>query len=399
MPTYKSPENISDDKLFGLTVALLNRLFSDSKYSEDEKNLFNMFNFLCPHGIENFIDGEIFSRGAIRIAFPKKIQNSPIDPDREFFCHMAAAYLLHCRLNAVLERCDSAKYKLEAMDKFLYDALCYFAWENYPLWKNRRKDFFEPNIFFEKLHEASFRFVSPTTNMQYVWCGKNAFENEHKPFEIEFCARGFEDSAYDDFGDYMKYLMTKERNSIADFGRSTRGFWGNYIKLGRAHDPHSLEDKPLPEIDLILFCIALALDDNVLRKLILLRNKKHPGRPPINSPLPRCNEDDKNFLKGLIRNAKQNRLVAQREEIRAAERQGFSEEKALKNVPRRLLLNANIELLKNGRHPIIDLSNEEVREIRSYFGKNIISLETCRKHYDLGRVSLSGQILEFWSLS
>lgn len=83
---YKSP-NVPEEKLSRTTVALLTKLFSDTKYSNEEK-LF--FQYLFENGIENFISGEIFTAHMIRLNF--KDQQNEAD---KFCCQMELAYLLH----------------------------------------------------------------------------------------------------------------------------------------------------------------------------------------------------------------------------------------------------------------------------------------------------------------
>lgn len=341
---YSSPD-VPAKKLYGATIALLCSLFSDVRYSDAEKFFYEC---ICQNGVENFISGEIFTDNAIKLILPKNA-----DADQKLFYHLAAAYLLHCRHNAKLERCEPEKYNVEAPDKFLYDALCYLAWKNYSQWEQRNPDSFRLSNFFDKLLKTSLIFHSPD-GIVHVWRGAKYSVNDKNCCQIKL--KVIESFLYRNYGDCLKYLMTKAGNSIHDFGTSTRSFWNKFINLSRSKGYNGLEDICTADVDLILFCMSLGLDDEIFKKLIDLRNKTYPNEQPKQPRTPALVDGEANYLQDLLKLSK----------IRlAATRQKVSEPQ---DIPRRMLLNVNIHLLKRGLKPIINLDGaEEIAELTAIF--------------------------------
>ena len=279
---------------------------------------------------------------------------------------------------------------MEVPDDFLFGALSYFAWSNLEQWQNRNRELFDINNFFRTLRRTEFYFIAPS-GLKYTWTGSNHHLSDEQCFSIEIKA------VYNDYGAYLRFLLTKQGNHIDDFYEnniiSTRSFWKTYIQLSRAKEPHRLEDKCTADIDLILLAISLALDKSNFDVLIELRNRKYPnerlqnnerrGRPqtPVID-----NEQEYNYLVGIITNSQQ-RLMSAKMRVDNT-----------KEIPRRLLLDANIELMKLGFRPIITLKNtNEIQELINLVGQEGgILIETYTEGYTEVRDS-NGEIsnLEF----
>lgn len=347
MPRYERLYGlgVDFDKFYDATVVLLGNLFSDSRYGENERQVLGV---IC-RGIENFISGEIFTRwGAIKVCTPQES-----DETHRLFYRLAAAYFLHCRWNAKLERCQPEKYNLEVADEFLYGALT--RWHNEEQWNQVDRNFFEMKNFFQNLHRLSFRFVSPLSGLEYVWKG-SAYSPNDRSRQIEIKAR------YTDYGAYLRFLLTKKGNHIENFADATRTFWRNFIKLGRAREPYRLEDTRTADMDLILICLSLALNEEVFNTLVDLRDKTYPGINPVNPRTPVIfGEHQLEKLKRLLRISTV-RLAEAKQQLNGN----------LENLPRRLLRDANITMLRDGQRPIINLEGaDEVNEVRDLIGKGI----------------------------
>lgn len=274
---YKSPD-VPEEQLSAATVALLTKLFSDVKYSNEEK-LF--FQFLFKNGIENFISGEIFTAHMIRLNFHDKFNEAD-----KFFYQMGLAYLLHQRHNFKLNRGTPQNFHLETFDLYLYDILCSFAHDNHPLWKQRDRNLFDNNNdrgqnFFDELHKTSFCFVSPFSNIQYVWNGNNYQAGEH--LQINISVYGYDN----EFSNYVKSLLEMKYKSL---GISKKLGYAQFLKsaVGITRSKKTEYTLPYcrtPKVDLLIFCIVLGYNTCHFNRLIQLRDKgKAAG---INSTKPK----------------------------------------------------------------------------------------------------------------
>lgn len=236
----------------------------------------------------------------------------------------------------------------------MYGALT--RWQNEEQWTKVDQNFFELEKFFQKLIRLSFRFVSPLTGTEYIWRGSAYSPNDHNCRQIEIKAR------YTDYGAYLRYLLTKRGNHIDNYSRTSRTFWKKFIRLGRANDPYRLEDICTADIDLILICLSLALDEEVFNTLVDLRDQTYPGLDPVNPDTPMIfGERQLEALKVLLKNSAA-RLAEAKLELNGD----------LSNLPRRMLLDANIVMLQNGWRPIINLEgDDEINEVQNLIGHGI----------------------------
>lgn len=329
--------NNLDEKSAKATFSLLCNLFSDLKYDENEK-LF--CEYICHNSVENFINREIFTNGLIRIGLSQNLNSA-----QKLFCHIAAAYFLHCRYNAKLDRCEQENYKLKAIDFFLlYDVLCSFASQNYSEWERCDRTFLKAEKFFEQLQRSSVCFVSPS-NLCYTWSGSDYISGKEDCFQIELLVKGHADRMYKTYEDYVKYLLSEERNSIYSF-RSSCQLWDNATELTKhRHEANYIENYPTKDKEL-LFVLSLGLDKDVLTRLNNLRKKNA-------SPMSHIGENEIQALESYLE--KINEYLAAVKNTESDPRK----------IPRRMLLNANIYLLKLGFKPIIPLFDDEIDELNT----------------------------------
>ena len=329
--------NNLNEKSTKATCSLLCNLFSDVKYDENEK-LF--CEYICRNGVENFINREIFTDGLIRLGLPQNL-----NPEQKLFCYVATAYFLHCRHNAKLERCEPEKYELKVMDSFLlYEVLCSFASKNYPGWGQCVRTILKAKEFFEQLQRSSICFTSPS-NICYTWSGSDYILGGENCFQIELLVKGHADRIYRTYEDYIKYLLLKERNSIHSFPSSCN-LWDSATKLiNHRHEANYIENRPAKDKEL-LFCLSLGLDKEVLARLNNLRKKNA-------TPMSHIGENEIHALESYLEKINEYLTVAK------------NTEQDLENIPRRMLLNANIYLLKLGLNPIIPLFYAEIDELKT----------------------------------
>ena len=329
--------NNLNEKSTKATFSLLCNLFSDLKYEENEK-LF--CEYICRNGVENFINKEIFTNGLIKLGLPQNLA-----PEQKLFCYVATAYFLHCRYNAKLERCEREKYELKAMDSFLlYDVLCSFASQYYSSWGQCGRTILKAKNFFDQLQKTSVSFVSPS-NLCHTWSGSDYISGEKDCFQIELLVKGHADRMYKTYEDYVKYLLSEERNSIYNF-RSSNQLWDNAIKINRRHEADYIENRPAKDKEL-LFCLSLGLDKEVLSRL----NKLRQNNPA--TPMSHFGQDEIQALESYLEKINEHLTAVKNTEADP------------RKIPRRMLLNANIYLLKLGLKPIIPLYDDEIDELNT----------------------------------
>lgn len=339
---YKRTINLSYDnldKFLYATNSLLGSLLSDSKYSREEK-LF--YEYVCPNSIENFISGEIFSEGIIKIS-----PQADLSTDKKIFCQLSLAYLLHCRLNLKMERCAPCFFYCEAFDSYLYDVLCYEAWDNSTQWEKRDRGLCGRNNFFDNFLKMSFIFSSPLSGIKYIWYGSRYSINDGHQFEVK--------SDFN-YGSFMRFLLTENGNPIhlKDF-KTTRSFWDwlvtevnekgtKIVKLPRGNTPYRLEDGCTADLDLLIYTLCLGHDEKIFERLRVLREEAYPNRTQIKPDTPNLDETEetavKTFLIELLKDSKKRLARIRREEP------------IPKRIPKRILLEINENLNREKLKPL-----------------------------------------------
>ena len=277
------------DKFVHVTDSLLCNLFSsDIKYSRRNGGEKSIYDFISPqNSIENFISGEIFSsEGIIRIS-----SRTELTTGTKIFVMLALAYFLHCRLNYKYERCNPDFYNCKSFDLYLYNILCYWAWDTCQNnWERRDKYLCGAEHFFENFLKLSFRFCD-SFGIEHIWKGSQYSDDDDHSFQVK---PGF------DYGGYMRFLLSENGNPIhCNFGKSTRSFWQKYTNLARGNDPYRIEDGKTSSMDLIVYCLSLGLEEDTLNRLISLRNEAYPNRAIINPDTPNFGEQEHEVTKLL----------------------------------------------------------------------------------------------------
>lgn len=323
------------DEFLCVTDSLLFSLFSDSRYSIREKSFYE---FICPNSVENFISGEIFSDGMIKI-FPQ----AELATGTKIFCMLSLSYFLHSRFNYKLRRGNPDFYTFKAFDLYLYDILRYWAWDNCPQWEKRDKELCGKEHFFENFLKLSFCFLD-SFGMEHVWRGSQYSSDDGHQFEVK---SGF------NYGAYMRFLLTENGNPIhCNFRKSTRGFWDwlvtddtKAVKLPRGNTPYRLEDGCTADIDLLVFTLCLGLDEKIFNRLRSLRAEAYPNRTQIKPDIPNFfNETEEKAVKIHLREM----LKDSKERLARIRKK----EQVPKRIPKRILDELNEDLKKSKLKPL-----------------------------------------------
>ena len=181
---------------------------------------------------------------------------------------------------------------------------------------------------YEFAKRASFRFSLP--HSQYVW---NASEWEKNGNQIKIEIFAYSDENKKTYADYIQYLLSKERNSIATF--SERGLWVTHMRLSRRTKGLNLSRRNASDTDLLLFCLALGMDRDVYERLRLLRNKAFLDKNGSGTGpgFDQLSDDEKNLLLDFLS------VVRERFAVAKSECRNSKEE-----IPRRMLENAALDM-------------------------------------------------------
>lgn len=300
---------------------------------------------------------------------------------------------------------DRALYRLATAVKVLY------KWYSYPI--GNPCDF--PKKFLDKhngeyhFDEARVREIMFSTNFfLFNWYGTSGYFLKCKAFPLEsnslmLMFNDYEDEKIDNYAEYIQYLIQEKRNGIHDFIRfrrrkdgegpkwgtapeqaskipidepikftgttedyvysDSRSLWLKATGLDRGSDFSYIEDRAASNTDLLLFCTALALDEKVYYRLRTLRDEysEKENLKITKSKYPDVGEDEENQLIEFLKDSYWRLSDARRTESKS------------ENIPRRMLLNANRDLLKRGLKPIIHLEGNEVSEIQKIFSAEILA--------------------------
>ena len=351
MPEYERPKDISVKDIAEGAAALLASLFSEVAFSDKEKR---MYRYACAGCVESFIYRELIKFSGV-INF-KTTENA--GKDSEFLYRLVMVYFLHCRYNSKLERGNKEDYTLQTLDSYLYRVIRGAV-------TNCGKSFYmEEKKFFDVVSKSSFVLILPHT--RYVWNAPRYSEQVEGCVQITLSITSFDDENKETYEEFVKYLLTAERNSIHDFSDNSSLFWRHAVGLTRSGQTYNIENTFAPDKDLILLCLALGYDNKVLDRLIELRNeamnahyKRNGRRASVrNFQTPFLDENDEKELRKLLDHSA-TRLA----EVKLLEADS-------EKIPRRMLFNANLEWLKVSHKPIINLKAEEVTEFESLLEKH-----------------------------
>ena len=337
----------------------LAELFSNGNYDLESKKIFE----LHPDFIVDFVRYEILKdSGVIKLIFPRGTNDDSIRADYEL---VTAIFLFH-RHNSILQ--GNSESLIQDIKDFFY-SYCPREHKHYTAisfdGKSYRYD--DPMSIkaltqkvCDTLNKTSFVFRNPKNHTLSSVIEFPAYKvSDPGCVRLELTIFEYEDYDKTTYSDYLNYLLTVERNDIATFS-STLKFWQDNIQLGRQHTP--LEVHPEPDKVLLLFSLALGGDH-----LVFSRLKKLRGRVTVNRDLPLIGEVEENVLYDMLKNIHWLSMDA-RQQVEKIE-----------YLPRRMLLNANINLLsrnidtdvRNWHKPIIELSGDEIHEVQEKIPENI----------------------------
>lgn len=341
LPDYERPKDVSVKDIAEGAATLLASLFSEAAFSDAEKR---MYRFACAGSIETFIYRELLKyTGVINFETTKNVGE-----DAEVLYRLVAVYFLHCRYNAKLGRGNKEEYNLNALDNYLYRVIRGAV-------TNCGKSFYmDEKKFFDVVSKSSFVLILP--HIRYVWNAPKYFAQDESCVQITLTITSFDDENQTTYKDFVTYLLTAERNSIHDYSENSSLFWRKIVGLRRGGQTYKIEETFPPDKDLFLLCLALGYDNKVLDRLIELRNRAMndcKSRASLrNFQTPFLDENDMKELRNLLDHSAE-RLAEVRKTVANAE-----------EIPRRMLFNANFELLKVSHNPIINLKGAEVTEFQ-----------------------------------
>ncbi|MBR3747611.1 MAG: hypothetical protein IKN27_11695 [Selenomonadaceae bacterium] len=303
---------------------------------------------------------------------------------------------------------DRALYRLatavRVLDKWHPHFMTPFDFPKEFLDKHNGKYHFEEDAIRKKMFGTNFFLFNRYGDSGYFLKCK-AFPSESNSLILMF--NDYDDENIETYREYIHYLIQEQRNDIHSFIRmwlnkygtdprwaepnqaskipvddypvifketadyaysKSDALWKKATGLNRGSDFSYIEDRAASDIDLLLFCMALALDEKVYYRLRALRDEysEQEKVKVTKSKYPAVGEDEENKLIEFLKDSYWRLSDARREEDKS------------ENIPRRMLLNANRDLLKLGLKPIIHLEGNEVREIQE-----IIPAETLKGFYDV----------------
>lgn len=304
-----------------------------------------------PRLFEDFVLHEIFEEdGSIEVVCPKgmsEYDRSTYEFVTAFFLFVRHHKMLPEHLRGNLER-EVREFFLSLINRVLNSNL-----------RDREHAvrFLEQlsQLVYEKFYRTSFVY-NVSKRQQYTYNGRNYVLGNPGCVRLELNVVIRDDrNNQETFGKYINYLLLKERNRIIDF-RSSAAFWNSSVKLKREHEPYLMEQRPVADKDLLLFSLALALSKSVYEKLVDLRNSTNfrGYNNIINSPLPFI---DGHYTEGTLLGLLDDSYWL----LENARNKTMNE----RDIPRQILLIANINLLNKGCYPIISLEGREIEETAS----------------------------------
>lgn len=307
----------------------LQELFDLEDYDYNSQRMFTWYGDF----FVKFLSNELFSNdGCVELIFPRGMydQNS-----RRSYEKATAYFLLnqhYSKLNAT-QKDDKIKEDLSKLDRVESEA-------DFDSIKNTAK-------------KTQWRLYADDLAHQYIWAGE-----EYEP-QTEGCVQiGIEVTIYMDFnykpenqernkvGDldfYVKYLLTKERNTIENFTNSNV-FWNGAVRLTTRNHAERMEEQILSQKEWLLFCLALGMDYSVFRKLIRLQYQKFGNNGAIIGRLDFIGDNETYMLKKFLMDSYWRLRDAKRDVGNVRDRYA---------IPRRMIVNANDDLIKDRLQPIL----------------------------------------------
>lgn len=377
---YTRPDINSDDIAEGLGV-ILRELFSDAKYSDDMKHIYQ---YVCKNSIENVIYREILANTDI-VQLDFKHGGNNLDNRRKFILRLAVVYFLHCRHNAKLARCKAELAEIRELDSYLArrvfraaENCCPNAYErfiaNTPNVRELFKEASSMSIVFEDT-----RYTEPTKGKKQK---KSMFRHilyapnyQNGNIQVIISLKKAEYKNYDTYEECLQYLISCSGNAISrtvNYGfKSTEAVWRNAINEKKHPLLHHVVARNAHNIELVLFCLALGLNYNVYDTLKKLRDKKFKPTLPQKPQNPPIGSEELEMLENFLKNASERLMCADEQAIG----QPINETQRARAYAksRNMVISAFLDLLKHKMRPITVLTDEE---IESMLRANEITQET-----------------------
>lgn len=319
------------------------------KYDSESTKIFE----LHPDLIADFVRYEIFAdRGVIKLIFPRGMLKDSVRADYEL---ITALFLFH-QHNLILGKAD-----LERNIRKFFSSYCPREDQRYTVIGFGGKEYRYGSADMEALKQKVYATINKTSFtfrksapqhsssvIEFPWYSAD----DPECVRLELTVSDHEDYDKKTYSEYLKYLRKVERNGISEFS-STLIFWQNNIQLPRKNV--NLEDNPEPDKVLLLFCLALGFDHLVFNRLIELR-----AGIPVNRDWPLIDKGEEAILYDMLKDIHWLSMEARRQV------------KNIEELPRRIILNANIKFLSESHSPITELSESEYQEVKEKFSGDIL---------------------------
>ena len=315
----------------------LEELFSGKMYDYESLGICKVF----PDLINDFIRYEIFAdSGIVKIIFPRGMS----DKERTKYKFVVAAFLFHRHYDRNEINLPEGENLNEHIINFFYAmfeefseyrAYTYIQFDD----KCYRKEYNDiehlTECVLKTLKKTSFVFIKPNKSCQsLVYNFPEYQEGNHQCVQLKLQITNYRDYELKNYSDYMNYLLTLERNGIANFSSSLL-FWQNHVGIKRKNI--SLANCAEPNKVLLIFSLTLGMDNLVYERLIDLR-----GERTVNRDFPKIGREEEQYLYNMLKDAHWFFENARRQVNNPIE------------IPQCILTNANEVLIKEGLHSIIN---------------------------------------------
>ena len=356
----------------------ITELFAGRQYNRDSIALFNR----RPEFIKDFIRYEIFNEedGVIKIILPEG--KSDQQEDYKLITAVLLFYL-HFRQNDI-----KRPFRLQNFIAEFFESLNPFN-EPYTLipfngkkYTNNHGDYPSLSELVNDIYKILMKTSFAVNNEQdpihreYAYSGRQYFEGDPECLKVTLNIIDYEDYLQNTFADYIRYLLTENRNKICSF-KSSDVFWNKVVRISRRNG--NLELYPQPDKVLLLFCIALGLSSSVFERLKILREQDF-GNKQVNVRILQIYETEKKVLFDML---KDNYRLLQKIKCRT---------KNVEDIPRKMLIEANKKLLSlnttiDTYRPVIEIETNETEEYQN------ISKQILGKFYDEIKKEETGQTI------
>lgn len=359
---YRS-SSVSVTQIAEGTCALLTHLLSRSTYSED---MTQIYQYVCYNGVENFLYREFLAyTDVIQVTLPQYSQGEfENQAEQEFYYRAALVYFFHCRFNAKLNRCTKEKYEMRVIDSFLANQVLEAATEcrkvlkrrSEPEWycycpeKKKTENLQEQTERREmcaRLFETAARLsvTLELPDVDYRWSAPKHRQGGDIPIRLLINWNRPEDIK--SYSALIQYFLKKEHNFIHTY--TEYGLWQTELNLNPRSNGKRISQRNSCDTDLMLFSLALGLGKEQYERLRYLRGKRFGYKPP-----PQSGD------RWLQKTEEQQELLTYLQ--KSSLRLSHAKKETKEHIPRRMLVNAAIDMINNKLCPAVVMTKKEVDE-------------------------------------